>query len=103
MIQFGFEPYPIEVILARDSVFSSAIVADEPWPSGVGAELRFTSVSGSPPVVWPATVTAETFSWDIPAAQVAEVLDGGAVHARLVYVTEMGTPILWGRGRTRVA
>lgn len=100
-ITLGFQPYPIEVVLARDGAFTTEIVADDPWPDGVAVELRFSATETGTPVVWPGEVSGSAISWDQPPVEVAAVLDAGASHVRLVYIDPDGDDLLWGRGRTR--
>lgn len=101
MITLGFEPYPIQVNLARDSDFTATIrtAGDDPWPTGTTIELRFAASESASPVVWAATVSGQDASWNVPAADVADVVDSRARHARLIYGTDNGESWLWGRGR----
>lgn len=102
MIVLGFEPYPIQVNLARDASFTATIRSDEPWPAGVAIELRFSVSDTAPPVVWPAALEGGDATWDVPASAVAAVLETRARHARLIYGTDNGDSYLWGRGRVHV-
>lgn len=102
-IVFGFEPYSIEVLLARGSKFSTAILADEPWPDDVQIELRFTD-SDDPTGSrhrWPASVDADQATWDVAADDVDALIGSNARHARLLFIVD-GSPILWGKGPARV-
>lgn len=100
-ITLGFQPYPIEVVLARDGAFTTEIVADDPWPDGVAVELRFSATETGEPIVWPGTVSGTSIVWDKPPSAVAAVLDAGATHVRLFYTDPDGDDLIWGRGRTR--
>lgn len=100
-ITLGFQPYPIDVVLARDAAFTTEIVADDPWPDGVAVELRFSTAAAATPVVWAGTVSGTSIAWDRPPTEVAAVLDAGASHVRLIYIDPDGDDFLWGKGRTR--
>lgn len=103
MITFGFEPYTIEVVIARGSAFSTAIVTEGAWPDGVDIELRFhATTAGAPMHTWHAQVDAEQATWDIPAREVDELIAGPARLAKLMF-TVGDAPVLWGRGPARVA
>lgn len=103
MITFGFEPYTIEVVVARGSVFSTAIVTDADWPEGVQIELRFhATTAGAPMHTWRAQVDTGQATWDVPAREVDELIAGPARVAKLMF-TVGDTPVLWGRGPARVA
>jgi hypothetical protein len=100
VIALGFEPYEIQVNLARDSDFTATIrAASDPWPPGTSIELRFTVSESSPPIVWEATIDGQDATWNVPAATVATVVNARARHARLLYGTDNGDTWLWGRGR----
>jgi hypothetical protein len=96
-ISLGFKPVPIEVRLARDSDFVTALVADSDWPDGTVIELVFPHDGST--TTWPATVAADTARWDVPRAQVAALLAANARKARLHYRDTPGGPeLLWGVG-----
>lgn len=102
-IVLGFQPFEIEVVLARDSGFETAIVGDDDWPENIQVELRFTTGPNATAIVWPADVVGDALLWHVPAADVAEVVDAKATNVRLIYRTADNQTLLWARGRTRVA
>ena len=96
-ISLGFKPLPIEVRLARDSDFVSALVADDDWPDGTAIELVFPHDGST--TTWPAVVAGDTARWDVPSSQVAALLAANARKVRLHYrATPAGADLLWGVG-----
>lgn len=102
-VTFGFDPYAIEVLLARGSRFSAAITTEDPWPEDVAIELRFTDHTepDAPRHLWPAEVTRDQATWDIPADDVDAVIADRTRLAVLMFRTA-GQPIVWGKGPARV-
>lgn len=102
-VTLGTTPITITVTLPLDADFVCELVAEQDWPDDAGIELRFhTDPTLAPTATWPATVAANSASWDVPAAQVQEdVLDAGATTVRLHYIEPDGSDLLWGRGRVR--
>ena len=100
MIVFGFEPYPIKVVVAAGSTFTTALETTEPWPPSTAVTLRFLrACSGTDEVVaeWPATVDDRHAVWDVEAAAVSALVQSGARVAHLFY-----DHVLWGKGRVDV-
>ena len=101
-VTLGTTPITITVTLPLDADFVCELVAEQDWPADTGIELRFhTDPNTAAAATWPATVAANSASWDVPAADVQAVLDAGATTVRLHYVEADGSDLLWGRGRVR--
>ncbi|MCF7547616.1 hypothetical protein [Pseudonocardia sp. WMMC193] len=97
-ISLGFDPLPLEVRLAPDSDFVTAIVAEGGWPPGAQLELQ-VRLRGANPVVWAATLDGEAMTWNVPAAQVAAVLAARPTQVRLHYREGADGPtLLWASG-----
>lgn len=100
MIVFGFEPYPITVVVAAGSVFSTALQSSEPWPPTTRIALRFLRAcpgDEEPVLDWPASLDDQYATWDVPAGEVDELVSSGARVAHLFY-----NDTLWGKGRVDV-
>lgn len=100
-INLGLVPLPLTVTLAEGGDFVSALVASEDWPVGIGIELRLTGGTEGT-VTWPATISGDRADWDVPAADVQEVIDADASAAQLLYSESDGTVLLWGKGIVHV-
>lgn len=100
MIVFGFEPYPIEVVVAANSVFTAEIQTVEPWPASTRIALRFLPAcehDPPSPIQWDAAASEHGATWDVPAAEVTDLVRSQSRVAHLLF-----NDTLWGKGRVRV-
>lgn len=97
-INLGYIPQPLTVTFVEGGDFVCALLSSEPWPAGIGIELVLSGGTVGT-VTWPATVAGIRADWDIPAAEVDELIDGEASTARLIYREADGTTLIWARGK----
>lgn len=98
-VALGWRPQDFTVQLSGGGDFVATLVSQPAWPVGTAMELHFsvTQVESSP-IVWPATVTGDTASWDVVATEVDAVLSVNACFVRLYYISG-GSTIVWMSGR----
>jgi hypothetical protein len=106
MITLGLSPEEMTVVVPVDADFVAAIDAadDTPWPDGVEIRLCFspTPRDETPAFTWPATIDGAIASWAVDKVDCLAVADARALFARLLYVEEDGTELLWAKGAVRV-
>ena len=102
-INLGNEPEQLRVVLSADGDFLSTLISCDGWPEGAVISLKFVAPSGDVAASWPATIDGDRAYWDVPAADVAEVIEAKARVVRLHYVDGEGNDLLWARGQTVVA
>lgn len=101
-VALGWRPQDFIVQLSGGGDFVASLVATPAWPDGTALELHFSvTQTESSPIVWPAVVSGDTATWDVPASQVTAVLAACASFVRLYY-TSGGSTIVWMTGRTSV-
>ena len=97
-LTFGFTPTPGVLVLSRYSDFVTELISNTgSWPVGTGLEFHFTPANTAATVVWAATVSGATATWDVPATSVAALLDGGTTTYRLFYLQGSNT-LEWSSG-----
>lgn len=96
-INLGYRATTLNVALADDTDFVSALVATEAWPVGTAITLEFLPV-GQSPIAWPATIDDTRASWHVPAATVAPILASAVREVRLRYTDADGTVLVWAHG-----
>lgn len=101
-VTLGFQPLEIQVALAWGGEFVQTLTADDPWPDGVAISLQFSATEDDVPVVWAATLTTNTATWDHSVADVLAVINSGKRVARLHYTDESGNDLVWGKGTVLV-
>lgn len=102
-ISLGNAPEDLRVELSADGDFLSTLIScDGEWPEGVAITLKFATLSGDE-VSWPATIDGDRAYWDVPAADVAEVVAANTRLVRLHYADAEGNDLLWARGNVVVS
>lgn len=100
-INLGFTPLSLMVSLASGGDFVAALVYSRGWPAGIDIQLVLSGGSAGQ-VTWNADIDGSRASWDVPAADVQELIDTQVSTARLVYTEADGTALLWAKGVVRV-
>lgn len=101
-VQFGLEPFDMNVRLPTDADFVSSITNNVGnWGSGDVFEFRLSASSaGTSPIVWAATVVGPVASWNVPnSPNVQAAISAGVSYARLHYKPGTGGDRLIGKGR----
>lgn len=102
MITLGSEGEQLTVIIPVGADFVTTLSAATPWPTGTQIELHLSNDSADvSPVVWAATVSGTTATFNVPAATTQAVVLGRLAYARLYYSPGGTGMLLWGHGVTR--
>lgn len=101
MITLGWDPDQLTVLLAADTDFLAVLQSDTAWPAGTAIALQLTTDQVPSPVVWSATVSGTTATFDVPKATVNAVLSGTLSTAKLTYTTP-DIDVVWAVGRVAV-
>jgi hypothetical protein len=98
-LSFGYVPAPGVMYLSQYSDFVTEIISNTgSWPGGAVIEFRFLPSNMATFTTWPGTITGATASWDVSAADVAQILAGGADQYQLMY-TANSIPLEWSKGQ----
>jgi hypothetical protein len=101
MITLGSMGEDLTVVIPIGARFLCALDSSNPWPNGTQIELHLMNDPGDTPVIWPATISGSTATFDVPAGDVKTVTDARLSLARLLYNPAGAGFLLWGHGTTR--
>jgi hypothetical protein len=99
-IDLGFQPVPLNVILAADSDFLATFIAQTGWPTGTQIQLRFINLATT--TTWSATISDTTATFNVAAADVATLIGSQPQEVRLHYLDSSGDDLLWGKGMVEI-
>ena len=102
MIKLGSEGTDFAMILVPGCDFFAPVVGPEPWASGSQVELWLPGPPEPNTLIWIASIDEERATWDIPAAEVQEVIDAQIQKVRMIYRRPNGGPLPLGRGTVSV-
>jgi hypothetical protein len=99
----GYAPISFGVLLPRHGSFVAKLTnEDGDWAPGTTIVLNFyadaTDPDDAPTHSWPATITGADADWNVPAADVADVILEAPQEARLIHTIPPAEPLVWGIG-----
>lgn len=101
MITLGSAGDDLSIAVPVDADFVTTITSTISWPTGTTVELHFINQSTDVPIVWVATVSGSSVTFNIPAATVQAVVAAQLSIARLIYKPGGTGAILWAHGPVR--
>jgi hypothetical protein len=97
-VSFGFVPVKGVLYLSRYSDFVNELISSTgAWPDGAVIDFRFLPANSTTWIIWPATITGPTATWDVDKVDVATVLAAGASQYLLFY-TQGTADLEWSKG-----